>query len=1303
MAVITGTNANDNLNGTSGSDTINSLLGKDVVDGLEGADTLIVDYSATPVDPFAGATPANVPSVIASNGGSFSGAVKTVDGANTTTFSNIENLQAKLDFWHNSFVLDGSALALGATIALDGGAGTDTLDADFSALAGISLDFSSGAATAGFGTIANFEIYRLRLGAGADNVTGGAGNDILAGGAGADTLDGGAGADILYSGTLSPAWQNPFFGNNPNYTPPVLDTGSEADILRGGSGYDIIYAGFGDTIDGGADRGDLLISLQGSPTGLIVDFRALANGGTLTVGGGLISNINGVMWIEGSEYDDTLTGSDTYGYQNGAYAPIFGRGGNDHLIAGSTTGNLYGGDGNDVIDSAYTNGYNYGEAGDDVINSQGALSQSFGGDGNDTLNVSGSGHGGTGDDIINFNYSDYTPVGNGGDGNDQLNGSAAASRLAGEAGADLLYGNDGNDWLYSAGPTGGLSAGFFPNDVLDGEADSGTEHDQLFGGAGNDRMSIGYGDDADGGTGTNRLALSLLGASAGVVVDTANIITGGSYALGGGTIQNFQSVDIIWGSNFGDTITFANQASGITVYGEGGADTINATSAADNIHGGAGADIINAGGGDDNIYVDEAGDAAPGEQINGGSGNDTLRTGFLVEVDLSGATLTGIETIITGVPATVSTTTLSTVTSLSGSFRFANGGVVSIGATNGIGSVFFSLSDAGNQIDLTNFQPSGFLQVYGGAGDDVVTGSLNGGGDYFGGGGNDVLTGGNASNSLYGNEGNDRLDGRGGADQMTGGTGDDVYILDNVGDSVFEAGGEGNDTIESSVTINSSNSLNVETLKLTGSAASNIFGDGNANTLIGNSGNNTLNGGGGADAMTGGAGNDTYFVDNAGDTVSELAGEGIDEVRTSLASYSLLGTEIENLRSSTNVAHDFRGSAANNVLTGGTANDLLRLQDGGSDSAFGGAGNDVLYFGSAFGAGDVADGGDGRDAIVLQGDYILTFGETSLVGLESVSLQSGANATFGDTANNFYDFDITMADGNVAAGQQLIVNAQSLRAGEDFTFNGSAEHDGKFLVYGGHGVDHLTGGDGVDVFFFEGDRWGAGDKVDGGAGRDAVVISAGDGLTHIEFAADALINIESISVNNHFATDPSQHPSYELVLNNGNVTAGGTLIVNGSSLPGGQVVKIDGSAVHDGNLILFGGGGHDTLTAGSGADLIVGGAGADGLTGGAGADVFRYDSASDSAVGLSDLIGDFAPGLDKIDLSRIDANTGLAGDQAFTWIGESALSNAAGELRTYQSGGYQWVEGDTNGDGHADFAIALTPPPAPLLQGDFIL
>ena len=129
-----------------------------------------------------------------------------------------------------------------------------------------------------------------------------------------------------------------------------------------------------------------------------------------------------------------------------------------------------------------------------------------------------------------------------------------------------------------------------------------------------------------------------------------------------------------------------------------------------------------------------------------------------------------------------------------------------------------------------------------------------------------------------------------------------------------------------------------------------------------------------------------------------------------------------------------------------------------------------------------------------------------------------------------------------------------------------------------------------------------------------------------------------------------------------------------------------------GNDTLNGGGGADTIGGGDGNDILTGGAGADRLTGGAGADTFVYQALSDSSQTMIDFLTDFSTAQsDKISLSAIDANTGLAGDQAFSWIGTSAFSNVAGQLRYYQSGGDTFVTGDVNGDGVGDFSIQMDP------------
>ena len=362
-------------------------------------------------------------------------------------------------------------------------------------------------------------------GGGDDSLDGAGGNDVLAGGDGADTLDGGDGDDTLYAGSISPEWQVPFFQNNPDFVPPVLDRGSEVDTLNGGAGVDRIYAGYGDAVDGGADLADLLISFGGASSGVTVDFRAL-DGGALTVAGHIISNIRSVLWIEGSDFDDTITGSDQGDGAGITYAPIFGMGGNDHLIAGMNTGNIYGGDGDDFIEvhqlsnGTSDNGVYYGDAGDDTITVTGdgssyPYASAFGGDGNDTLTLAGSISGGAGDDTINVSYViKYQSVARGDEGADTINDSAQSDTLYGGEGADKLYGNDGDDLLYG---------------------DAG--NDMVVGGAGADTLTGGSGDDSfsDTTAGLNGDTITDFGTGDRIVFSDATL-SGFSFSLSGSTL-----------------------------------------------------------------------------------------------------------------------------------------------------------------------------------------------------------------------------------------------------------------------------------------------------------------------------------------------------------------------------------------------------------------------------------------------------------------------------------------------------------------------------------------------------------------------------------------------------------------------------------------------------------------------------------------------------------------------------------------------------------------------------------------------
>ena len=144
------------------------------------------------------------------------------------------------------------------------------------------------------------------------------------------------------------------------------------------------------------------------------------------------------------------------------------------------------------------------------------------------------------------------------------------------------------------------------------------------------------------------------------------------------------------------------------------------------------------------------------------------------------------------------------------------------------------------------------------------------------------LTGNSGANALEGGGGDDTLDGGTGNDSLKGGTGDDVYGIDNAKDIADETGGDGNDTIRSSITVNLASYPGIENVELIGTGAINATGnDGVNNKLTGNAGANKLDGLAGDDTMDGGKGTDTYFVDSGGkDKVSEdaLTGGGIDTV-----------------------------------------------------------------------------------------------------------------------------------------------------------------------------------------------------------------------------------------------------------------------------------------------------------------------------------------------------------------------------------------------------------------------------------------
>ena len=299
-------------------------------------------------------------------------------------------------------------------------------------------------------------------------------------------------------------------------------------------------------------------------------------------------------------------------------------------------------------------------------------------------------------------------------------------------------------------------------------------------------------------------------------------------------------------------------------------------------------------------------------------------------------------------------------------------------------------------------------------------------------------TGNALGNVLTGNAGNNVLDGGAGADTMVGGGGNDTYVVDHVGDVVTEVAGGGIDTVQSSIAYTLGSE--VENLVLTGSASINGTGNALANSLTGNAGNNVLDGGLGADTMIGGAGNDTYVVDATGDVVTELAGGGLDTVRSSVT-YGL-SANVENLVLTGTGAINGTGNDLANVLTGNAAANVLN-GGAGADTMAGGQGNDTYYVDNA--ADSVVEySGEGTDTVYSGIGLTLWANVENLIFTGASSVNGTGNALANQMTGN--------GGANVLDGG----------AGND-TLYGMAGND---VLRGGAGADQLFGGVGNDVFVF---------------------------------------------------------------------------------------------------------------------------------------------------------------------------------------------------------------------------------------------
>jgi Ca2+-binding RTX toxin-like protein len=400
--------------------------------------------------------------------------------------------------------------------------------------------------------------------------------------------------------------------------------------------------------------------------------------------------------------------------------------------------------------------------------------------------------------------------------------------------------------------------------------------------------------------------------------------------------------------------------------------------------------------------------------------------------------------------------------------------------------------------------------------------------------------------------------------------------------------------------------------------------------------------GSGNDAVNGGDGDDTFSGNAGNDTFH--GGSGRDN------GYGGLGNDI------------MTGDSGGDYLSGDEGDDIL-YGNGGRDNLNGGAGIDTLYGGDGD---DSIDGGAGADTLGGGAGFDTLTYYSSIAGVTvnlAAGTASGGDAQ-GDSISNF--------EGIYGGAYNDVLTGNAVN-------NTLAGNDGDDVISGGGSYDSLYGYAGDDTLSGDGDN----DYLTGDDGDDVLRGGAG---------ADTLYGGNGSDTASYYTS-----PIGVVVSLEADTASGGD--ATGDALDG--IENLTGSQGQD---TLAGDTGANVLQGWGGSDVLAGAGGKDTLTGGTGADRFVYAYASNSPVGAgADRITDFSHAQgDRIDLSLMDANTTLAGNQGFSFIGTAAFTGIAGQLRYAAVGGVTTIAGDVNGDGASDFHIQLTGTVA-LVAGDFVL
>ncbi|MBN3815962.1 calcium-binding protein [Paraburkholderia sp. Se-20369] len=890
-------------------------------------------------------------------------------------------------------------------------------------------------------------------------------------------------------------------------------------------------------------------------------------------------------WLRDNEKTYWINGSDFI---------FFGP--NQVKVGNSNRSYLIGTDGDDTFDANYYAAYGHWIDSNLLVNF-------LAGDGNDTMGGSARNDnlwGGTGNDTL-FGYDGDDRL-YGEDGDDELNGGAGNDVLDGGIGNDKLFGQAGND-IMSGGDGDDIMMGFTAsNESKQTLAPGETDDDVMYGGAGNDRMWGGLGNDyMDGGDGADLVnggdGHDVVFGGAGN--DELHGDAGSDLLLGeAGNDRIFGEAgdDVLWGGDGDDVLvgfTASNDAKQTLSWGETDNDALYGGNGNDALYGGLGHDYLDGGNGNDILDGGDGNDRLFGgaghDELNGGDGNDVL-SGETGNDKIFGGV--GNDMIWGGdgddilVGFTGSNEAKQSLAAWETDDDTIYGGAGNDLIMGGLGHDLL-YGDAGNDEiqggdghdrlyggdgDDRLFGQVGNDILYGGAGDDLLVGFTGdnetkktlGPGESD----NDYLYGGEGRDTLLGGLGDDYLDGGAGADHMEGGEGNDTYIVNSVNDVILEYANEGYDTVISSA--NYILDANLEELRLV--EGFNINGTGNAldNRIVGNSADNILDGVTGADTMIGGKGNDTYYVDNVGDRVVELAGEGVDTVQSKI-SYAL-GEHVENL----------------NLLDFGKPE--KGLVDGVAVHVYGyPKANELDY---------------------MQGDAVPTFqGTCALTSIANLLTQTGTPTTEGDVVRRAIDnqWAVTSpAATDYQRGGSNYVQQQALLKSYGIANNLLAGYDERAVA------NLIRSGRGVILALNSGRLWEDGAYLDGG------------GVNHVVTVTGAVYGEADGELKGFYIADSGRRRISDMTRYIGiQELRSAANVPNAYAIYTAEALKlwnedIDGTGNELDNTII-GNRGNNVLDGGAGNDILVGGLGNDTYRfgRGSGRDVIQDD---DETLGNSDVI-----------------------------------------------------------------------------------